>query len=132
MGKDARALAKKLLIVLIVVIGAGAAVGLILYHYRIQIHQESISPCNKWLVRITKQERFLAGVEIRLLILRQENKVQVERDMYLGGEDLIDDIKPDSYRIEWKSDQEFLVRKAKGDSLQGTFILTWNVLSIRD
>jgi hypothetical protein len=79
-------------------------------YYSPEVHTQAVSPDGKWIVLVTKRmEGFVEPVEVRIQVKKNWGTHRIWVDAYLAQLDLWTDAEPDSYRIEWQSDREFLV-----------------------
>jgi len=99
-----------LLMLVSVFVISGTIITSIYSYYRTYNHAEYLSPKNRWVAVVTKRhKRFPEPVEVRLQVKHNGDRRRVMIDAYLDSPDLWSDVKADSYKVEWKSDDEFLV-----------------------
>jgi hypothetical protein len=79
-------------------------------YYSPEVHTQAVSPDGNWMVLVTKRrESFYGLTEVRIQVKQNWETPRIWVDAYLDQLDMWIDAEPDSYRIEWQSDREFLV-----------------------
>lgn len=95
------------------------------WYFREVEHHRVASPDGQWAVLVTKRmQNIPEPVEVRLKVVRNSGTRQVLFDENIDSPDCWEDVKPDSYRVEWISEHEFRVggRDAnEGFEIRGKF-----------
>ena len=74
-------------------------------------HRRITSPSGRWVVIIMKRMvRFIKPIEIRLKVVESRRPDRINLDVFLEERDLWDDVRLESFPIDWKSDTEFRVK----------------------
>jgi hypothetical protein len=83
--------------------------GIRYWYFREVEHHRSTSPDGQWTVVVTKRmEDFPEPVDVRVKIQNNEDRREWLSEK-LDSPDVWSDVKPDSYRVEWVSPNEFVV-----------------------